>query len=400
MKLEYLLNSYPMTSTTFIRREIAAIERAGVPVKRFAVRRWSEPLNDTAESAEQERTEYLLSGRIIALLVGLFAEAARNPKGLMRALHHCWGLYRRAGEGVIRHVAYLAQAVRLRRRCAEIGIDHVHAHFSTNAAAVAMLSRLLGGPRYSFTVHGPDELEVLGRNAFVDKARHAEHVVAISRYCRDRLVRHLPERLADRVEILSCGLDMRDYPNEVEAPAAGSTLLCVGRLCPQKGQVDIAPAVARIRSLYPGIRVLLVGDGEDRPAVERAIVEAGVAEHVHLLGWRSNDEVRRLIVEARALLLPSRAEGLPIVLMEALALCRPVATTPVAGFTELVDEGCGWLFPSGDVGAIADAMASVLDCPPERLAALGREGRARVVARHDVDRLAAGLLALFARPRA
>lgn len=400
MKLAYLLNSYPMTSTTFIRREIAAIERAGVPVKRFAVRRWSGPLVDPADRAEQERTEYLLSGRMIALLAGLLAEAARNPKGLVQALRHCWGLYRRAGEGVIRHVAYLAQAVRLRRRCAALGIDHLHAHFSTNAAAVAMLSRLLGGPRYSFTVHGPDELEVLGRNAFLDKARHAEHVVAISRYCRARLVRHLPEGLAERVEILSCGLDLRDYPDKVEAPAAESTLLCVGRLCPQKGQVDIAPAVAMIRSRYPDIRVLLVGDGEDRPAVERAIFEAGVAEHVHLLGWRSNDEVRRLIVEARALLLPSRAEGLPIVLMEALALCRPVATTPVAGITELVDEGCGWLFPSGDIGAIADTMASALDCPPERLAALGREGRARVIARHDVDRLAAGLLALFARPRA
>lgn len=400
MKLAYLLNSYPMTSTTFIRREIAAIERAGVPVKRFAVRRWSEPLVDPADRAEQERTEYLLSGRIAALLAGLFAEAARNPMGLMRALRHGWGLYRRAGEGVIRHVAYLAQAVRLRRRCAALGIDHLHAHFSTNAAAVALLARLLGGPRYSFTVHGPDELEVLGRNGFADKARHAERVVAISRYCRDRLVRHLPEALADRVEILSCGLDLRDYPAEVESQAAGSTLLCVGRLCPQKGQVDIAPAVAMIRSGYPDIRVLLVGDGEDRSAVERAIVEAGVAEHVRLLGWRSNDEVRSLIVEARALLLPSRAEGLPIVLMEALALCRPVVTTPVAGITELVDEGCGWLVPSGDVGALAQAMASALDCPPERLTALGREGRARVVAHHDVDRLAAGLLALFARSRA
>ncbi|MFZ5704512.1 MAG: glycosyltransferase family 4 protein [Pseudomonadota bacterium] len=400
MKLAYLLNSYPMTSTTFIRREIAAIERAGVPVKRFAVRRWSGPLVDPADRAEQERTEYLLSDRIPALLAGLFAEAARNPTGLMRALRHCWGLYRRAGAGLVRHVAYLAQAVRLRRRCAALGIDHLHAHFSTNAAAVALLARLLGGPRYSFTVHGPDELEVLGRNGFVEKARHAEHVVAISRYCRDRLVRHLPGALADRVEILSCGLDLRDYPDEVEAPAPGSTLLCVGRLCPQKGQVDIAPAVAMVRSRYPDIRVLLVGDGEDRSAVERAIVEAGVAEHVRLLGWRSNDEVRRLIVEARALLLPSRAEGLPIVLMEALALCRPVVTTPVAGITELVDEGCGWLIPPGDVGAFADAMASALDCSPERLAALGHEGRARVVARHDVDRLAAGLLALFARPRA
>jgi len=400
VKIAYLLNSYPMTSTTFIRREIAAIERAGVPVKRFAVRRWAEGLVDPADRAEQDKTEYLLSGKLIGLLAGLIVELLGNPAGLFRAIRHGWALYRRAGEGVVRHVAYVAQAVRLRQRCAALGIDHVHAHFSTNAAAVAMLARLLGGPRYSFTVHGPDELEVLGRNAFVDKAYHAEAIVAISRYCRDRLVRHLPEALASRIEIISCGLDLREYPRTADAGPSGTMLLCVGRLCPQKGQVDIPAAVAALLPDHPEARILLVGDGEDRGAIERAVAKAGVADHVRLLGWRDNDEVRRLIGEARALILPSHAEGLPIVLMEALALGRPVVTTPVAGIAELVDERCGWLVAPGDVVGLAKAMAEALDCSPERLAALGSEGRSRVVARHDVDRSAAQLLDLFGRQRA
>jgi glycosyltransferase involved in cell wall biosynthesis len=399
VRLAYLLNSYPMTSTTFIRREIAAIERAGVPVKRFAVRRWSEALVDPADRAEQDKTEYLLSGKLFGLLTGLIVELLRNPAGLCRAICRGWALYRRAGEGVVRHIAYVAQAIRLRRRCATLGIDHVHAHFSTNAAAVAMLSRLMGGPRYSFTVHGPDELEVLGRNAFVDKAHHAEAVVAISRYCRDRLVRHLPDALAGRVEIISCGLDLRDYPDPADVEPAGAMLLCIGRLCPQKGQVDIPAAVAAMLPDHPQAQILLVGDGEDRGAVERAVAEAGVADHVRLLGWRDNAEVRRLIGDARALILPSRAEGLPIVLMEALALGRPVVTTPVAGIAELVDEGCGWLVTPGDVAGLAQAMAEALACSPERLAALGLEGRRRVVARHDVDRSAGQLLDLFGRQR-
>lgn len=395
MRLAYLLNSYPMTSTTFIRREIAAIEKAGVPVKRFAVRHWPERLVDPLDMSERGRTEYLLTGQGARLVGGLARYAMFNPRSFGEAFEAAGDLHRAAGGGFVRHSAYLAQAIRLKTRCAQLRIDHLHAHFSTNAATVAMLSRLLGGPRYSFTVHGPDELEELVANSVADKVQHASFVIAISDYCRDRLRAYLPEHLADRIRVVPCGIDLSDYPAETSPPPMSARLLSVGRLCPQKGQVEIPAAVAAVVRDHPGLSVVLIGDGESRAAIEREITGTGTGGRVKLLGWRTNAEVRRRIGETRALLLPSHAEGLPIVIMEAFAMGRPVITTRIAGIPELVDEKCGWLLEPGDAEGLAQAIGSAMSATKAGLAKMGREGRKRVVARHDIDKIAPKLIGLF-----
>lgn len=395
MTLAYLLNSYPMTSTTFIRREIAAIEKAGVPVKRFAVRHWSERLVDPQDMSERNRTEYLLSGRGKRLIGGLARYAIFHPRSFGEALEMTGELHRAAGGGFVRHTAYIAQAVRLKTRCAQLAISHVHAHFSTNAATVAMLCHLLGGPDYSFTVHGPDELDELLENSLVDKVQHARHVVAISDHCRQRLIAHLPEHLWERIRVIPCGIDLADYPREPTPPPMSARLLSVGRLCPQKGQVDIPAAIAAVVPEYPELSVVLIGDGESRALIEREITGTATGGRIKLLGWRSNAEVRRRIGETRALLLPSHAEGLPIVIMEAFAMGRPVITTRIAGIPELVDETCGWLVEPGDAAGLADAIRAAMAASKATLAKMGREGRKRVVARHDINRIAFDLIAMF-----
>ncbi|TZG26194.1 glycosyltransferase family 4 protein [Sphingomonas montanisoli] len=394
MTLAYLLNSYPMTSTTFIRREIEAIERAGVPVKRFAVRHWSETLVDPADVAEQARTEYLLTRNIGVLLIGAVCALVTRPRKIAASWPAWRVMLRASGSGLVRHIGYLLQAIRLQHRCARLGITHIHAHFSTNAAGVAMLCRLIGGPAYSFTVHGPDELVDPAVNAITVKTQHARSIIAISGYCRARLHNALPPDLHDRIVIIPCGIEPAAYAGM--PPPSGSDLLCVGRLCPQKGQVEIPAAVAALAERFPDLRVLLVGDGESRPTVEAAIAQHKVADRVRLLGWRSNDEVRALLGQARALLLPSHAEGLPVVIMEALASGRPVISTTIAGIPELVDDTCGWLYPAGSVEGLRDAIAAALEASPERLATMGEEGRQRVAERQDIDRIAPQLLALFA----
>lgn len=395
MKLAYLLNSYPMTSTTFIRREIAAIERAGVPVKRFAVRHWSERLVDPQDMSERGKVEYLLTGHSGRLLVGLVRHALRHPSSFGEALEAAAEMQRAAGGGLVRHAAYLAQAIRLANRCRRLGITHVHAHFSTNAAAVAMLCRLLGGPSYSFTVHGPDELEELGANSVTAKAEHATHVVAISDHCRDRLRAHLPGHLHDKVKPIPCGVDLSEYPDPPTPPPMSARLLNVGRLCPQKGQVEIPAAIAAVAAHYPDVSVVLVGDGESRATIEREIGATGTGHRIKLIGWRTNAEVRRRIGETRALLLPSHAEGLPIVIMEALAMGRPVIATRIAGIPELVDEKCGWLIEPGDAEALAGAIAAAMAATRTMLGRMGRAGRRRIVGRHDIDKIAPRLIALF-----
>ncbi|MEM0944219.1 MAG: glycosyltransferase, partial [Pseudomonadota bacterium] len=181
-----------------------------------------------------------------------------------------------------------------------------------------------------------------------------------------------------------------------EADFDTGEIVCVGRLCPQKGQTLIPKAVARVAETHPALRVTLIGDGESRAEIEAEIATLGLADRITLLGWQSNAEVRAAISRARALMLPSFAEGLPIVLMEAFALGRPVLTTYIAGIPELVDQSCGWLIPASDEEALAEALADVMATPPERLAEMGRTGRARVEAAHDQHANAARLKDLIA----
>ena len=400
MTLAYLLNTYPAPSGTFIRGEIEALEAQGVAVTRLAVRRYDGTLVDPADIREQGLTRYLLDGNVAGLCAAALKETVLNPRGLLRALPSWWRLLRTARGGLVRHVAYLMQAAALRQEAARLGIDHVHSHFSNNAVAVAMLSRRLGGPSYSFTAHGPDEFLQAERQSFPEKIGQAAFLVAISAYCRELLTElAADERAQAKIHIARCGLALERFTVAPPVESGNQTLVCVGRLCPQKGQVHIPAAVAALKPRFPGIKVVLVGDGESRDAIEREIARNGVAHEVVLHGWATNDEVRRVIAESRALLLPSYAEGLPIVIMETFAIGRPVISTTIAGIPELVDQECGWLVPPGDHEALVAAMAAALVADPRTLHRMGLEGRRRVEEFHDRSRLATQLHELFGQAR-
>lgn len=398
MTIAYLLNTYPLTSTTFIRREIEALVAAGVPVKRFAARAWDGKLVDPFDLAEQQRTEYLLTGHVGGLVTATLRELLTNPMGFLRALGALTALYRNAGTGFVRHVAWLMQAARFRQRAREENIDHVHAHFATNATAIAMLSHRMGGPGYSFTSHGPDEFDQAAGLSFDLKMRHARFVCAISEFCRVQLVR-ASGRWAhwNKIEIVHCGLAMAEFTPDDSFEVDNLSFVNVARFNAQKGLLLIPPVLALLQAEFPTLKVVLIGDGEERPALEAAIAKHGVAGMVELRGWQTNLQVRDALRSSRALLLPSFAEGLPVVIMEAFALGRPVISTYIAGIPELLDARCGWIVPAGSVEALAQAMREALRASPETLRALGAEGRRRCVAQHDVAVSAAQLKALFAQ---
>lgn len=393
MRIGYLMNMYPVISGTFIRREIHAIEAEGVAVMRYALRPWEGALVDPADRAEQERTFYLLSGRVPALLGDFAAECATNPAGVWRALKGWARLWRNAGCGFVPHVAYLLEAVSLKRRAARDGIAHIHAHFSTNTAAVALLSHRLGGPGYSFTAHGPDEFVDWGPASLAMKVAEARFVAAISDFARVQLALAAGMEHWGKLRIVHCGVNLDDYPPSDAPFDESAPFVCVGRLCPQKAQVLIVEAVAQVAQTHPGVQLRLIGDGDTRPEIEAAIARHGLERNVTLLGWRDNAEVRRELGRARALVLPSFAEGLPVVIMEAFALGRPAISSFIAGIPELVDDSCGWMVPAGSVERIAAAMRAALETDAGTLAAMGAEGRARVEARHDIGQEARTLLA-------
>lgn len=395
MRVGYFTNTYPATSSTFIRREINALEEQDVVVRRYAVRRWPQELVDDRDKAEQDQTQYLLSGQVANLLIGFFPEVVRNPSGVFRAVSGMVQLIKNQRGGLVRHVAYLLEAIRLKALARHDEIHHIHVHFSTNATAVALLCKRLGGPSYSFTAHGPDEFNDASGNSLSLKVQEAEAVVAISHYCRSQILLAAGNAAWDKIHVIGCGIDTDEFSLTPPSQDANAAFVVIGRLCPQKAQVLITRAVAQVAQTDPSVRVLMVGDGESRTEVEFEIGRLGLQDNISLLGWQSGAEVKDHLKNGRVLLLPSFAEGLPVGIMESLALGRPAISSFIAGIPELVDEKCGWLVPAGSVDHIAQAMLSALDTSTEDLAAMGLEGRRRVVERHNSTKNAHELYRLF-----
>jgi len=275
-------------------------------------------------------------------------------------------------------------------------ITHVHAHFGTNSANVAMLVHELGGPSWSFTVHGPEEFDVAPIVGLKEKINRCAFVVAISSYGRSQLYRLLEYDRWGKVHVVACGLDPPFFEVPVLPPPARRRLVCVGRLCEQKGQILLVDAARQLASEGLDFELVLVGDGEMRDHLEALIKRHNLRKQVLIYGWMTNAQVRDEILAARALVLPSFAEGLPIVIMEAMALKRPIISTFVGGIPELVRSGeHGWLVPAGDLASLVAAMRASIEAPPEQLAHMGEIAQKRVLARHSVEVQADRLISLF-----
>jgi glycosyltransferase involved in cell wall biosynthesis len=384
--LAYLVNQYPKVSHSFVRREILALERMGFVVHRWASRGWDAPCPDEADQREQLRTRYLLRSGPAFLLATLLRTAATRPTRLVSALRSVWQCSRGSERPLAVHLAYLAQACVALQWARESSVSHVHAHFGTNPAEVAMLLAALGGPPYSFTVHGPEEFDQPRALHLGTKVRHAAFTIAISSFGRSQLYRWADVVDWPRIAVVRCGLDNSYVQFEPPGVPDSPRLVCVGRLCEQKGQLLLVRAAAQLVARGVSIELVLAGDGEMRAEIEAECARLGVAERVRITGWIGGDQVRDELAAARALVLPSFAEGLPVVLMEALASGRPVITTFVAGIPELVVDGeNGWLIPAGDLDRLVEAMHQCLSASCDRLSTMGRAGRQRALFHHDVE---------------
>ena len=399
MKVAYLVNQYPRTTHSFIRREIHAVQEAGVEVLRYSLRPSEERLPNEADRAELQRTRIVLDEGILGHAVAFAAIGLRRPLALLRALALAVRIGWRSDRGLLRHLVYLTEAAVLWRWLRDAEVDHVHAHYGTNPAAIAMLCHALGGPSFSFTVHGPGEFDKPEFLALREKIRRARFVVAISSFGRSQLYRWARHEDWTKLHVVRCGLDeelLRARPTPV--PAA-PRLVSIGRLSEEKGQLLLVEAAALLKAQGVAFEIVLAGDGPLRGEVERSIAQHGLEKCVRVMGWMAADQVRDAIRASRALVLPSFAEGLPVTIMEALALGRPAVTTAIAGIPELVEHGVtGWLVPAGSLEALAVAMRAVLEESPARLEVMGRTGAELVRRNHDAGREAQSLLALFTVP--
>ncbi|MGE3532897.1 MAG: glycosyltransferase family 4 protein [Steroidobacteraceae bacterium] len=393
MLIAYLINEYPKISHSFIRREIHAVERQGFRVMRIALRGWDSELADAADREERLKTRYVLHTGVAPLLWALARTLLATPVRFVRAIAMAIRIGTRAERPLPFHLAYLAEACRILAWLKKSGVSHLHAHFGSNSAEIAMFIHMLGGPPYSFTVHGLDELVSGG---ITEKLRISAFVVGVSSFGRSQLFLRSDPSLWSKIHVIHCGLEQQFHDIGFVPPPDAPRLVCVGRLCAEKGQMLLIDAAYRLFCEGVAFDLVLAGDGEMRPAIEEHITRLGLNEKIRITGWLSSDEVRTCILNARALVLPSFSEGMPVVIMEAMALRRPVLSTYVSGIPELVLPGeNGWLFPAGSVDALVDAMIDCLGKSPDQLQYMGDAAYSRVLSRHSIDIEAQKLVSLF-----
>ena len=398
LRVGYLLGMYPSPSQTFIRNEIEAVEASNLFVQRYTLRRSDQVLVEPRDLAERDKTRTVLEVGAAGLIWSFLATAIARPLVFLRALRLALRLGMRSERGVFVNLIYLGEACVVRKWFELASINHVHTHHATDPTTVALLCKILGGPLFSFTVHGPEEFDKPLTLGLREKVHHASFVIAISEFTRSQLYRWTRYRDWPKIHVVRVGVNPR-FLNHGPTPVPSMPrLVSIGRLVEQKGHAILIQAAAGLRDRGLDFELVIVGDGPMRPEIERLIEQLGLRERVRITGCLSNQGVLDELLEARALVLPSFAEGLPTVFFEALALGRPVITTCIAAHSELIESGVnGWLVAPGAIEPLADAMASALKTSSGNLEEMGRAGGSRVARQHDVVASSEKLVALFHR---
>ncbi len=400
------MSRFPAVTETFILREVIEMERQGQPVRLVPLLRGRPAVVHREAVPWIRRALYtpFLSAEIVAANLRVLRRrplryGAVLARTLLGAAH--------SPNLLVRTAALLPKSVYLAERLRAEGIRHVHAHFATHPATVAMVAAELGGLDFSFTAHAHD---IFVRRALLEpKLRRASFIRLISEYNRAFLERLYPGALGDRARVIHVGIDPGRYagtrPHRRTRPGATPLLLCVAAFKPYKGIPVLLEACARLERVGVRFRCELVGDGPLRGEVERRVAALGLETVLRLRGALPQDEVARRLARAHALVLPSivaadgQMEGIPVALMESMAAGVPVVASALSGIPELVHDGVdGLLVPPGDAAALAAALRHVLEEPglAQRLGARGRETVARGF---RIDRCVAALLAEIDRVR-
>ena len=395
MKIAYLINCYPAVSHSFIRREIFALERRGLSIDRYSVRPASASLPDPADQSERAVTTVVFNQSAAALLLATMRFLARHPIRMLAAFGKARRMTPTHLRGFVTCLAYLVEACWLARAMQQAGTQHIHAHFGTNSTAVARIIHVLTDLPYSFTVHGPDEFDAPLALDLGGKIADARFAVAISNFGRSQLCRWAKVTDWPRIDVVRSGVDALESSISDGVFDKTFDFCCVARLAPQKGLPILVEAVASLRDRGVIVRIAIIGDGPMSAELISQATTLNVASQFEWMGSQSGAVVKETMRASRCMVLPSFAEGLPVVIMEALAVGTPVLTTAVAGIPELVDEGCGWVVPAGSHEALANAMAVVVKADDKVLVQLGQEGAKRVALHYDISRNSARLADLI-----
>jgi glycosyltransferase involved in cell wall biosynthesis len=398
MRIAYVVSEYPLPSHTFIHDEVRGLRALGAHVETFSVRRTAagQLLSDADRELASE-TYAIRPPRPHHFALAHLRALANSPRRYLDTLRRSMAL---AGPGVrsaVWRLMYFVQAVVVWDRCRRRGIRHLHAHFANVASDIAMLAAMLGeGWSWSFTMHGPTEFFEVEAHRLAEKTSDAALVACISDYCRSQLMAFSGPENWEKLRVVHCGVDTERFsPPKAQGDGGLPRIVQVGRLVPVKGQSVLLAAAATLRDRGHEFRLELVGDGPDRAELTELAHRLELADRTMFHGALSHDQVRDVLAGASVMCLPSFAEGVPVVLMEAMAMEVPVLSSRIMGIPELVEDGhCGALVAPGDADSLAGALERLLEDPQQR-AQLGRRGRERIREAYDRPACTRELFGLF-----
>ena len=397
-RLAYLVSRYPAVSHTFILREVLQLRRVGLHVATASI---NPPDLATAqmpleERAEAERTYYIKRHGVAGALLAHVAYLASRPLAWLRGVAYALQLGGSDPRRVLLGLAYFTEALMVGRWMRRERVAHLHVHFATAAANVGLYAKKVFGVTLSLTVHGPDEFDDVRGQWLPEKIAAADFVFCIGRYARSQVMRLSDPALWHKLDIAPLGVDPQRFRPQAGARAPGPfRMLCVGRLAPAKGQHVLVSALRLLRDAGHDATLTIVGDGPDRASLERAVDAAGLRMCVEFTGALNQAQVHARYAQADVFVLPSFAEGIPVVLMEAMASGLPCVSTRITGIPELIrsdDEGL--LVPPSDAQALARALSGLI-ADPARRRCIGAAARVRVERDYHLGRNVSRLSSLF-----
>lgn len=402
MKIAYLCSEYPGVSHTFVLREVNALRELGMDIDTFSVRR-SERLLAEADRAADRSTYAILPPRWTDLLRSHLHLLRRRPRAYLSTLALAVRLSPSGLRGLLWQLFYLTEAVVLWDQCDRRRIRHIHVHLANVAADVALLAAHAGTQveptepwSWSLTIHGPFEFYDVSRFRVAEKVAQAKFVVCISDYARSQLMAlsHVAEW--GKLHVIHVGIPIVQFTRGEDEPRSDGRILFIGRLVAVKGQAVLLEAIARLLDRGRSLDCVIAGDGPERADLEALAVRLGIAARVAFPGAVGQDDIHAMYADAAIFCLPSFAEGVPGVLMEAMAMELPVVSTRITGIPELVEDGrSGFLVAPGRADELADVLERLL-LDPELRARMGAAGREKVVHEFNTQTSACALCELFA----
>jgi colanic acid/amylovoran biosynthesis glycosyltransferase len=407
MKIAYLCSLYPAVSHTFVLREIDALRDRGVEIATFSIHRApSDQLLAHADRVAFETTYTILPPRWAALFAAHLRIALSAPRAYLLTLALALRLAPAGLRGRLWQFFYFVEAVVLLTECRRRGIRHIHVHMGNVAADAALLAAHLGSaiePKrpwsWSFTLHGPAEFFDVSHFRLAEKLRRAQFVVCITDYTRSQLMALSHPEVWDKLHVIHVGIPIEQFTRSEHARrlSENPTILFIGRLVPEKGHAVLLEAAGLLAERGRRVNVTLAGDGPHRPTLERYAEQLGLASQVSFPGAVGQEEIHAMYADASIFCMPSFAEGLPGVLMEAMAMEVPVVSTWITGVPELIDDGrTGLLVTPGRADELADALERLL-ADPALCRETGLAAREKVIREFNTESSAEQLHALFKR---